>query len=211
MHSPVARTGKATQRHGTTRLPPPVAHRQPPGLLPRRLCQGRPLLLHETWVLLSCDLSAALAFLPHPCASRSPLTSPTPSPDACAVGQLSVGAPGLGPGPCAGRSFRARGVKCHPRASDSQTRLQLRPAPGTGSQTPSGLLGLGVPTAAPRRRHPLAVRAARPDPAPPSSPAHRPGRPGRACRLRPHSLPYAARLILSPLPRAQSRQPPSFV
>lgn len=32
-----------------------------------------------------------------------------------------------------------------------------------------------------------------------------------ACRLRPHSLPYAARLILSPLPRAQSRQPPSFV
>lgn len=62
-----------------------------------------------------------------------------------------MGAPGLGPGPCAGRSFRARGVKCHPRASDSQTRLQLRPAPGTGSQTPSGLLGLGVPTAAPRR------------------------------------------------------------
>lgn len=44
------------------------------------------LLLHETWVLLSCDLSAALAFLPHPCASRSPLTSPTLSPDACAVG-----------------------------------------------------------------------------------------------------------------------------
>lgn len=46
-----------------------------------------------------------------------------------------MGAPGLGPGPCAGRSFRARGVKCHPRASDSQTCLQLRPAPGTGSHT----------------------------------------------------------------------------
>lgn len=41
----------------------------------------------------------------------------------------------------------------------------------------------------------------------------RPPRPAvsGACRLRPHSLPYAARLILSPLPRAQSRQPPSFV
>lgn len=82
MHSPTARTGKATRQHVTARLPPPLLTSS---LLVSscELWRGTEtaLLLHETWALLLCDLSAACgahrsacgtpAFLPRLRASRS--------------------------------------------------------------------------------------------------------------------------------------------